>query len=539
MSRSLVRLLSYAVLFLFSAQAVAQDSGESLGDVARKYRDQQTSVPVIKSTDAKALFREMDTILNFASADTGYSKPAMVNRVLLSRNDLQKMFDDSLNQDKDSEARLLNAELVLKKLGLLRPEFEFSKYMHQDFSKEFAGLYSFKTKTMYLMDWVPLEQQREVMAHELTHALQDKNFDLQKFHNVGVQKKQGSGKESQFQVGLDNDSERGVARKAVVEGQAMLVLLDYEIGELTKGEGLTPDRYKMVMEFMQSKLLDYDMRISLKQAPRVLSDTLRFPYREGLAFEVEALKKDRRAAFAGMFERPPRSTHEVLEPEAYFKHENPAVVVIPDLTPVLSDAYVPYDSGVMGEFDVYVMAKEFGRENDIYSVAQKWKGGSYVVARRKPTDNSAKPTVADLALLYVSRWRTPEAAVRFAEIYRTGLLRHASKSDEVRYDANCALGDDGCKGLQWGVRLMTDEGLVSLEVWPGNTLIISQSFEDETLSKLRHSVLTKQVAEANTVEQKELSMKLCDLPEFAALQEAYSQEVVAAALELLKSAKLH
>jgi len=529
MRQTVVHLLCCALFVILSIAAVAQDNGESLGEIARKYRDQQTSAPVIKATDAKALFREMDNILDFASRDTGYTKPAKVNRMLLSRADLQKMFDDSLNQDKDSETRLLNAELVLKKFGLLRPDFQFSDYMHKDLANEFAGLYSFKTKTMYLMDWVPMERQRAVMAHELTHALQDKNFDLQKFHNVSSQRKQVQSEHS-FAIGADDDSERHVARKAVVEGQAMLVLLDYQIAQLTKGEGLSPDRYKAVMEYMQSNLLDYEMRISLKQAPRVLSDTLRFPYREGLAFEVEALQKDRRAAFAGMFERPPRSTHEVLEPEAYFKHENPAVIAIPDLSAVLSDAYVPYDNGVMGEFDVYVMAKEFGRENDIYSVAQKWRGGSYVIARRKPADNSAKPTTADLALLYVSRWRSPEAALRFAEIYRVGLLKHLSKTDEVRYESNCNLGDDACHGLQWGVRLMTGEGLVSLEVWPGNTLIISQSFEDDTLSKLRHIVLNKQLAGANSIEQKELSMKLYDIPEFAALQEAYAQQLVEAIL---------
>ncbi len=41
-----------------------------------------------------------------------------------------------------------------------------------------AGYYDLRDKTMYLLNWVPLELQRPVMAHELTHALQDQNYDL-------------------------------------------------------------------------------------------------------------------------------------------------------------------------------------------------------------------------------------------------------------------------------------------------------------------------------------------------------------------------
>ena len=33
---------------------------------------------------------------------------------------------------------------------------------------------------MYLMNWVPLEG-NAIMAHELTHALQDQNYSLSKF----------------------------------------------------------------------------------------------------------------------------------------------------------------------------------------------------------------------------------------------------------------------------------------------------------------------------------------------------------------------
>ena len=76
------------------------------------------------------------------------------------------------------EDRLGRSELVLKKMGLLPADFALKKFSVEGRGAASGRVLRLRDKTMYLLNWVPLELQRPVMAHELTHALQDQNYDL-------------------------------------------------------------------------------------------------------------------------------------------------------------------------------------------------------------------------------------------------------------------------------------------------------------------------------------------------------------------------
>ncbi len=51
-------------------------------------------------------------------------------------------------------------------------------------TEQVGGYYEPKDKTVYLLDWLAPEQQKPVLAHELTHALQDQHVNLQKWSEV-------------------------------------------------------------------------------------------------------------------------------------------------------------------------------------------------------------------------------------------------------------------------------------------------------------------------------------------------------------------
>src|SRR3984893_19165362 len=88
-----------------------------------------------------------------------------------------------------------------------------------------AGYYEGKTKTVNLLNWVDVEKQKPVLAHELTHALQDQSFGIEKWMKGSTEdadNKQNDPSASD----IENDEESG-ARQAIVEGQAMVVLLDF------------------------------------------------------------------------------------------------------------------------------------------------------------------------------------------------------------------------------------------------------------------------------------------------------------------------
>ena len=78
----------------------------------------------------------------------------------------------------------------------------------------------------------------------------------------------------------------------------------------------------------------------LARAPLLLSESLMFPYREGLSFEQDVwMDQGQAAAFSGALDRPPRSTWEIINPREYEKGHLPAVPFLPDIHPLVDGLY--------------------------------------------------------------------------------------------------------------------------------------------------------------------------------------------------------
>jgi len=128
---------------------------------------------------AEQLFHSVDEIMDFDSQQTGLPIKREIKRKLTSRDEVVSFLTKHLN-DEDTK-RLRRSELVLKKFGLLPRDFNLQTFLVALLREEVAGYYDPKTKTVNLLDWVPMEEQEPVMAHELTHALQDQSVNLQRW----------------------------------------------------------------------------------------------------------------------------------------------------------------------------------------------------------------------------------------------------------------------------------------------------------------------------------------------------------------------
>lgn len=137
----------------------------------------------ITPRQAEELFHSVDEILAFDSKQTGLPVKKEVKRKLTSREEVVSYLTKN-KDDKDTQ-RLRRSELVLKKFGLLPRDFDLEKLLVALLREQVAGYYDPKTKTVHLLDWVPVEEQEPVMAHELTHALQDQAVGLDKWMSRG------------------------------------------------------------------------------------------------------------------------------------------------------------------------------------------------------------------------------------------------------------------------------------------------------------------------------------------------------------------
>src|ERR1700743_100268 len=199
-------LVPAAVLLAFAVSTFAQDAAPKKDT---KITPEQT----------KELFRSLNQILSFASDDTKLPIQHEVKRRLITREQVEKYILDKFKEDKDAK-RMQNEEIVLKKFGLLDRDFQLQPFLVSLLKEQIAGYYDNKTKTMNLLDWVSPEDQKPVMAHELTHALQDQHTDLEKWEPEDPDTISKNVTEDNQRLEID---ERDTARDAVLEGQAMAV----------------------------------------------------------------------------------------------------------------------------------------------------------------------------------------------------------------------------------------------------------------------------------------------------------------------------
>ena len=491
----------------------ASTQGQSLADMARKLRKDKTTEVRMTDADTKKLFESVDKIFSFACEDTGMPKRAVVKRQLVSKADVEKFASGRLAKEEYTQ-RFAQGELSMKKLGFLPREFNLREFLVKSTGQNVAGYYDEETKMISLLNWVPFDRQEPILAHELTHALQDQNYDLQRWMKATEKPSDDAAKGG-------NTDDSATARKAVVEGQAMVVYVDYLLAPDGRNLSDTPGLIYQMEEPAVKAVADSQM---MHDAPMILRESGTFAYKEGLIFEGEVLHQGgKQAAFAGVFARPPRNSHEVLQPESYINKEKTPPVRVPDMQQVLTNQYDVYDSGGVGQLDVRALLKQYGERKIADELSSAWQGGAYVTYRRVNKD-VVTPTTSDLTLLYVSRWKSPEAAERFARFY-VGAVSQRYRSVTPQPQPTCA----GSTCPVSSGQILTEEGPVIVEHWPDNSVVVSESFDAATAAKLssavRDSAAGVHATNLPQVED-EIGLRLYEIPAFREFQSVIGQRIL-------------
>jgi len=227
-------------------------------------------------------------------------------------------------------------------------------------TEQIAGLYYPKAREFYIADWIPLDDQRMVMAHELTHALQDQHFQIEAWEKAARP---------------NDDAE--LAREAVLEGSAMAAMIDYQL----KGTGHSVEDLPPI----DPSVFAGDMSKSpkLEEAPQFLKDSMIFPYFAGLTFSTAILKPAGWGGLSAVFTKPPISTQQIMHPALYRTGRVPEQVTIPSLTKLLGEDWVKIDENVMGEFGWKEILKQFLGEERATPLAATWGGDRYALYEQK------------------------------------------------------------------------------------------------------------------------------------------------------------
>lgn len=348
--RRSLRILSLFLVFIFfSWSGFAQDSS-----AAAPSADSKTA------NNAEFL-AAADEVLQQMSEITGLKLIAPLKKSLRSREEIRAYVIKQMNEEKNPAERYADARTA-EAFGLLPKGFDLDTFMVNVLTEQVEGLYDPKTQEFYIADWSPPSDQRMVMAHELTHALEDQHFHIEAWSRAARP---------------NEDAE--LARDAVLEGSAMAAMVDY----LMVGTGRS---LKDLPEFDPSMLLgDLESTPTLKSAPPFLKDTLIFPYISGLNFSAAVLKNSGWPALAGVFEKPPVSTQQILHPAAYKSGKTPSTASLPSLDKALGKDWTKLDENTLGEFGWKEVLKQFLDDDRAKSLATSWDGDRYATYEQKET----------------------------------------------------------------------------------------------------------------------------------------------------------
>jgi hypothetical protein len=441
----------------------------SAGQESSPKPPEKPSQPLTRQ-QAKELFRSVDQILHFASNDTGLPIKHSVKRKLITGQQVEDYVEKRMRDDKDTQ-RLEQSKAILVKFGLLPSGFDLKSEYLKLLREQVAAYYDPRTKTVNLLDWVPPDQQKPVLAHELTHALQDQKVGLEKWELAGA-KADKPLPDNQEAVA----EEAQAAREAVLEGQAMIVFLDYSLAPL----GVDVLKAPEVVDAMRSEMGQSEDSPLFGAAPIYLRESLLMPYTFGTDFERYVLEhQGKDAAFAGVLNHPPLDTRQIMEPETYLAHDVVGPLKVPDLDKLIGANYERYDFGSMGEFDVYLLMKQYAPDQNAKDVYTHWRGGYYLAAHAK---NAPKDQVS---LLYLSRWNSPQAAQDFAKIYEAYTpKRYPQWPKDLHPNVQPWDGESGIS--RWSEGPESDRVYVNQA---GKDLLILEGFDSSTSQRLLAALL--------------------------------------------------
>lgn len=341
-----------------------------------------------------------DEVLQQMSEITGWKLKTPLKKSIRTREDIHAYVLLQMNDDKDAKERYASTRTA-EAFGLIPKGFNLEGFLVDLLTEQIAGLYDPKAHEFYIADWIAPDEQRMVMSHELTHALEDQHFNIEPW----------------VKAARPNDDAE-LARESVLEGSAMAAMLDYMLKERGLKLKDLPDIDPGV--FMG----DLSETPLLKKAPPFIKDSLMFPYFAGLTFSANILKTDGWNGFSAVFSKPPANTQQIIHPALYRAGKAPAPLKLGFPENLLDAKWTKLEENSLGEFGWKEVLKQFSDEDRAKTLSAAWDGDVY--ATFEQTDSKRTLLVTHIRL------SGEDAAAKFFAQYAESLqAKHPNGSNPV------------------------------------------------------------------------------------------------------------
>jgi hypothetical protein len=433
------RIFAGLILLLFAAFAVPAQQVNP-----------PASLPPPATAQSAEFMEAADEVLAQMSKLISLPVLSPLKKSMRSREEIRAYLLQKMKEDKDEDKRYADQK-TMEKFGLLPKNYPLEETLVKVLTEQIAGLYDADHQEFFIADWTSPADERAVMSHELTHALQDQHYHIDAWTNAAKP---------------NDDAE--LARDAVVEGSAMAAMVDYQFA----GQGSIRD----LNDFDPAMLMgDADSSPELAKAPKILQDELLFPYLAGTQFAQRVLKASKGwPDFSKVFEKPPVSTQQIIHPDLYLRGVVPPKIKLPETAGLISSEYRKIDENNMGEFGLLEIFKQYLTKERATDLAAAWSADRYALYESEKTKRDI--------LLFDIRLDSDADAARFFGAYSEVLdLKYDMKTNLMRrpnffsFDTpdggvflRCMASD--CLVLEGGTRVVFDH--LTLELgWPGGPAV--------------------------------------------------------------------
>jgi hypothetical protein len=233
-----------------------------------------------------------------------------VSPVLLNEQGVREWLTKA-NAAQTDHVALANQSKLLINMGLLPPGSSLEKLQLDLMVGQVAGFYDPESKGLYVVSSSGKVGAFEKMtfSHEYTHALQDQVFSLDKLAND-----------------TPDQGDRNLARTALAEGDATLAMTQWSLANITPEELMALANMPGTGAAMEQ----------LSKAPKILRESLLFPYQDGLTFVQGIYDAGGWDAVDRLYANPPDSTSQIIHPAQYTNKITPMPQSVPAVPRSLS-----------------------------------------------------------------------------------------------------------------------------------------------------------------------------------------------------------
>src|SRR3954470_10077034 len=305
------------------------------------------------------------------------------------REFVTKQFTDSVAMHD-----ITGQEAAYKRLGMIPDTLKLQPFLTSLLEEQIVGYYDPHTKVLYVVDGSPKDMAGINITHQLVHTLQDQYISMD-----SVQK-------------IHDDNDRLSAAQAVFEGQAVYEQISIMLGGSNIAINL-PGGWDRIRDMIRESQASMPI---FAAAPRVIQETLIFPYLSGAEFYRNYRE---RKPGSVIYKEMPVSTEQIIHPNAFFlTRDNPTKITLG----TLSNATDVYEND-LGEFETRLfLFQHLEDQNDAIRGASGWDGDRYAVVN----------TPQGPGIIWLTVWDSPVEAGEFYDV--------AGRAIEKRFSAKAAAG---------------------------------------------------------------------------------------------------